>query len=319
MQNRTRPRDLFSREEIQALTARSDLAGWWAVLSTWAVIAATFAMMALWPSMWTVGLGLILLGGRQLALAILMHDAAHGTLFRRRFLNDKVTDWLCARIVWNDLPRYRAHHLKHHANTNRENDPDWSLSAPFPVSRMSLARKFLRDLLGLTGLKRLVGQFLIDIGHYGYTVANDARPRARDGEGAWDYAREGVRNMSGVLVANLLLVLILAACGQAWLYLVWVAAYLTTFSLFVRIRSMAEHAVTEQGADPLRNTRTTRAGWLARATVAPIRVNCHIEHHLMASVPYFRLPRLHQLLKARADLVEPPGYLQVLHIVSRPG
>lgn len=318
MQSRTRPKDLFSKEEIQALTTRSDLAGWWAVLSTWAVIAATFAMMALWPSVWAVGLGLILLGGRQLALAILMHEAAHGTLFRHRFLNDKVTDWLCARIVWNDLSRYRVHHLKHHANTNQESDPDWSLSAPFPVSRASLGRKLLRDLLGLTGLKRLVGQFLIDIGHYGYTVANDARPRSREGEGVGDYVREGLRNMSGVLVTNLLLALVLAACGHAWLYLVWAAAYLTTFSVFVRIRSMAEHAVTEHSADPLRNTRTTRAGWLARATVAPIRVNFHIEHHLMASVPYFRLPHLHRLLNERAGLTEAPGYLQVLRIVSTP-
>jgi fatty acid desaturase len=81
---------------------------------------------------------------------------------------------------------------------------------------------------------------------------------------------------------------------------------------------MAEHACTEAGADTLRNTRSTRAGLLARATVAPLRVNHHIEHHLMPAVPYFRLPAMQRMLRERGMLVEPPGYLDVLALVSTP-
>ena len=40
-------------------------------------------------------------------------------------------------------------------------------------------------------------------------------------------------------------------------------------------------------------------GWLARATVAPLRVNYHREHHLMAGVPYFNLPVMHHMLLAK--------------------
>ncbi len=79
---------------------------------------------------------------------------------------------------------------------------------------------------------------------------------------------------------------------------------------------MAEHACTERSPDMLRNTRTTRAGPLARATVAPLRVNYHIEHHLMPAVPYFRLPTMHRMLRARGLVGTPPGYLDVLNIVS---
>ena len=53
--------------------------------------------------------------------------------------------------------------------------------------------------------------------------------------------------------------------------------------------------------DPLRNTRTTHASWLERLFIAPNRVNYHLEHHLLMTVPYFRLPRLHRLLR-EADL-----------------
>jgi hypothetical protein len=35
--------------------------------------------------------------------------------------------------------------------------PDLSLAPAFPVSKASMARKIMRDLLGITGLKKLVG------------------------------------------------------------------------------------------------------------------------------------------------------------------
>jgi fatty acid desaturase len=65
-----------------------------------------------------------------------------------------------------------------------------------------------------------------------------------------------------------------------------------------------------------RNTRTTRAGWLARLTVAPLHVNYHQEHHLMASVPYYRLPLMHRLLQDKLTLPAAPGYLEVLSLAS---
>ncbi|MES2126724.1 MAG: fatty acid desaturase, partial [Pseudomonadota bacterium] len=60
-----------------------------------------------------------------------------------------------------------------------------------------------------------------------------------------------------------------------------------------------------------------RAGLLARATVAPLRVNFHIEHHVLPAVPYFRLKHMHALLRQRELVPPPPGYLDVLRLVSR--
>ncbi len=119
-----------------------------------------------------------------------------------------------------------------------------------------------------------------------------------------------------MLITNAILLGALWASGHPWLYGVWVLAYVTPFPLFIRIRSMAEHACLETSDDPLRNTRTTHAGWLARATVAPIRVHYHVEPPLMASVPYFRLPKMHRMLRARGCVARPPSYWQVLRTVS---
>ncbi|MFU3620602.1 fatty acid desaturase [Pseudomonas paraeruginosa] len=313
---------LFSRDEIRMLTRRSDLMGFAAVGFTWGVIALAFAAMA-----WASGqapalavpvflLAIALIAGRQLALAILMHDASHGTLFRHRWLNEVFADWVCARPIWNDLKKYRSHHLAHHARTGQADDPDLSLVAPFPTTRASLARKLLRDLSGLTGVKFFIGRFLMDAGYLRWTVANERVRLPADGQ---TFASRGLlflRNATPTLITNALLFGLLWTAGHAWLYLAWVVAYMTPFAAFVRIRSMAEHACTENVADNFLNTRTTRAGWIARATVAPINVNYHIEHHVMASVPYFRLPLMHRMLRERNATGAPPGYLEVLRIVS---
>lgn len=84
----------------------------------------------------------------------------------------------------------------------------------------------------------------------------------------------------------------------------------------MRIRSLAEHACTESSTGPFHNTRTTRAGLLARITVAPMQVDHHLEHHLLAAVPYYRLPRLHRLLRERGAVSEAPDYVDVLRTVS---
>ncbi|KGD46299.1 fatty acid desaturase [Burkholderia pseudomallei] len=260
--------------------------------------------------------GMTIIAGRQLCLGILQHDAAHGTLFRTRWANDVLVDWLCARPIWNALHKYRPYHLMHHATTSSRADPDLSLVAGLPTTRASLARKCLRDLSGVTGIKFLIGRALMDAGVLQWSLTNDIRRLPQTGRRWWDYPRAFLRAAAGMLITNAILLGALWASGHPWLYGVWVLAYVTPFPLFIRIRSMAEHACLETSDDPLRNTRTTHAGWLARATVAPIRVNYHVEHHLMASVPYFRLPKMHRMLRAHGCVARPPSYWQVLRTVS---
>lgn len=310
--------DIFSSDEIAALTARSDLMGWRAVLFTWGVIALCLVALARWPHplMWL--LVVLVLGGRQLSLAILMHDASHGTLFRSRRLNELVGNYACGSAIGVDLQRYRRHHLQHHAKTGTPEDTDRSLAAPFPTTPASLARKLLRDVAGISGLKREFGLLLMNAGVLRWTVASDIERLPQQGRTWRDRLRDLVRNGWQYLLFQALLLGVLAATGHAWLYLAWLAAYFTTYSLYMRIRSMAEHGCTEHSTDMLRNTRTTRAGLLARATVAPLRVNFHIEHHLMPAVPYFRLQATHRLLRERGLCAEPPGYLDVLALMCKP-
>ncbi len=323
MNTRTAISDLFTREEITELTAKSDLHGTWAVFSTWAVIGGTFAAVAgfweylpNWGKLLLCIVALVILAGRQLALAIIMHDASHQSLFKTKWLNDIATDWFCARPIWNDLKKYRAHHLRHHSKTSTVDDPDLSLVEGFPTSKKSLMRKFFRDVSGVTGLKFALGRVLMDVEKMEWTVSNDRRWISQEGRHWTDYPKTFLKNSGGAIATNAALFSVLWAAGHPKLYALWVLAYLTPFPLLLRIRSMAEHAGMPTSHSALTNTRTTKAGYLARALVAPIHVNYHKEHHLMATVPYFKLPKMHQMLLERGHVPEPPTYWQVLNELS---
>jgi len=273
-------------EEIRAFGARSDAMGAFLVLHAWAIIFAAMAMVVLWPNPLTFLLAVMIIGGRQLGLAILMHDAAHGLLFRRKGVNDGVAQWLCAYPVATDLRLYRPYHLKHHRFTQQENDPDLVLSAPFPITRASLRRKIIRDLTGQTGYQRRKAQWL---DAWGPPVLSASQRARRLGE-----------KLGGATLVNLALFAVLAAAGYWWLYpALWLLPLLTWYQLVSRIRNIAEHAVVPDDDDPLRNTRTTRAGPLARLLLAPYRVNYHLEHHLLPFAPCWRLPQVHRHLLAK--------------------
>jgi len=308
---------ILSKEEIEALTRASDLRGALAVTFDWAVIAAALALAGGFPSALTIALAVVVIGGRQLGLAVLMHEAAHRSLFRTRGLNRLVGHWLCGAPIWTDLDRYRRHHLHHHIHTGTERDPDMVLVDPFPTTPRSLARKLARDLLGLTGLKRIVGLLAMDFDFIGYSASGhrvDA-PELSIGR----RLRHGLARVAPVALTNLLLLGACVALGAGWVYLLWVGAWLTTFSLFVRVRSIAEHACTERTDDMFRNTRSVEASWLARAFVAPHGVALHLEHHLVPTVPYFRLRELRALLRERGLLDGAPTatrYRDVLRAAS---
>ena len=287
----------LSAEQIRALAARSDVMGAWLVLHCWGVITLAVAGFALWPNALTFLLAVVLIGSRQLGLAILMHEAAHNALFKTRAVNEFVGEWLCGRPILAELRSYRHYHLTHHRFTQTEKDPDLVLSSKFPTSHASLQRKFIRDLTGQTGIRQLTAQIIMSFRLAG---DEDAIEAANQDAAQAFKARDLWKSLPVFLGVALLMSLV----GEWWYGLAfWLLPYLTWFQLVLRIRNIAEHGATEQSEDPLRNVRTTQAGPIARALVAPYWVNYHLEHHMVMHVPCWRLPALHDAL-CKAGLKE---------------
>jgi fatty acid desaturase len=310
MTTREKPTDFFTRAEITQLRSLSPWRSTWLIVHCWGVILATWAAAVIWPHWWIVVLGIPIIGGRQLGLGIIGHDGAHHLLYKNAKLNDWVCEWLLNRpLLGASIVPYRVYHLNHHRYTQQSNDPDLPLSAPFPITRDSFARKALRDLTGQTGFKQRGAAIRAAFG------PAKERSSLRIGN--------GVRRLGPNVLINLVFLGGFAAAGYWYLYLfLWVVPELTWHMFIARIRNIGEHGAVPDNDDRLRNTRTTRAGFFARALIAPYFVNYHLEHHLLVSCPCYRLPAAHRLLigKGFGPRMElKPNYVAMLrHAVSKP-
>ena len=291
----------LSRSEVRFFTSKSDALAWQTLVLSWAGVFLIFWLVDSWTHPVTVLAALLLLPGRQLALAVITHECGHGTFFRSKALNQWVGQYLAANPVFTDMHNYARGHTQHHQLAGTHEDPDLPNYQAYPVSEESFKRKVVRDLTGQTGLKLMRFIFSSATGIFSDDKAT----------------RERAKPFLQQITVNLLLAILLGWLFEPWAYLLWIGAYMTTYMLVVRVRQVAEHANVPDlyDSDPRNNTRTTIPGWWERLIFAPNNVNYHMEHHFMAAVPCYRLKALHQLLKQRGAYTDTPifhGYGEVL-------
>jgi fatty acid desaturase len=285
------------------------------IATTWGWIAFAFAIAGLWPNPLTIIVALFILGGKQLACAIILHDCSHDSMFTNRKVNNFVGNWFGAYPILNDVKKYRPYHLEHHKNTGLTDDPDLSLTQGYPTTALSMTRKFARDLFGVSGAKANLAVIFMQLGFIKYALNGTAEWLSQKGRNLFEIIKTGATNLAGPVAANLIMFGILYALGHPWLYLLWIGALLTTFGFSLRVRSMAEHSVVDNQTDPRKNTRTTYANFLERILFAPHHVNYHVEHHLCMGAPSYNLPAMHRLLLERGYFKEgalEPNYWSVV-------
>lgn len=285
---------MLSNDELKKLSIVSDLWGCLAIVATWIWIALTFAALLLWPHPLTYAAGFVLMARHQLSLAILMHDAAHRRLFRSLSLNDYAAQLFLAAPILFSLNSYRVFHLKHHQNPLAADDPDLSLIGGYPISKGSFARKLLRDAFGVSYFKFIK-----------YFVSRSRTNQGRKAKSDGKRVGPSFPMVLGMVFAtNLGIFGVLYALHSPWLYLFfWLLPAMTGLQVLLRIRGIAEHAGYAPNEDQRQNARTVVNRWQT-FFFAPNNVNYHIEHHLYPSVPWYRLPAVHALLKARGSLPE---------------
>lgn len=282
-----KPHALFGREAWSGMIAPIPFMGALLVVHCWAVILAAAALFVIWPNPLTYIMAVMVIGARQLGLAILMHEGAHGLLSRNKRFNDLLGDTLSGAFVGADLRAYRDYHLKHHKYAQQAEDPDLVLSEKFPVTRSSLRRKIIRDLTGQTFFKQRIAPI---------------------------FSRENGSLFSGVngkfLIANAGLFTICALAGYWWAYFtLWLVPLATWNPLVTRLRNIGEHACVGNDVDPWRVARTTLANPLERFLLAPYWVHYHSEHHLFMYVPCYRLKAVHEALAAH-------GHAEKMHVAN---
>lgn len=256
-----------------ALTGTSNGAGLIHLAGHAGLILAIGALIAARVPYWQ--LLLPVQGVLLIFLFTLEHECTHRTPFRSPALND----WagrVCGVLILLPFAWFRAFHLAHHRFTNLPGkDPE--LESPKPetwagwlihVSGLPAWRDTIRLLIRL-GLGRERAAYL----------PGRALPRME---------RE----------ARIMLVLYaVAALSLVWSpVLIWI--WLVPVVLgqpALRIYLLAEHGDCPRVANMFENTRTTFTTRAMRFLAW--NMPYHVEHHVLPTVPFHRLPDLHRLIR----------------------
>ncbi len=219
---------LFDKDELRDLSRRRPLRAAFAIARQWAVLIAAGTGAVWWGHWYGYVLAIVVIATRQHALAVLMHDGAHRSLFTSRRVNDVVSDLLLAFPLFISTSLYRRHHLDHHRYLNTDRDPDLDTEALKHTSK-DWARLFAGDVTGTNLLKTVdsLDQFSL------LPVLRGDRSVAR-------------AMGRGPLVLFLCYLAALAATvvlTGGWLVylLLWVVPSLTALSMILRLRAAAEH------------------------------------------------------------------------------
>ncbi|WP_183111491.1 fatty acid desaturase family protein [Xanthomonas campestris] len=281
-----------------------------ALAADWAVIALCFGAAMLYPHPAVYAMAIVVIARTQLALAVMMHEGAHGLLAHRQSRNDVVAQALAAGPLFLSLFAYRQGHLQHHRAPMSPDDPVAIMFgiADYPVSRRELALRLLRDVTGI-----------------GYVLAIRGalrRRRTQPASARTPTVPQHLGLVAGtILLSNGLLFGVLAALGHPLLYLgLWLVPALTLLQLFARIRAITEHAGYAACEDQRHSARTIVARSWQTFFCGPHGIHYHIEHHQHVRVPFYQLPALHRWMHAQDQLPTANlyhGYGAVLRDVSR--
>jgi fatty acid desaturase len=273
------------RAAVSTLSVLSPARSIAALAFDWLVIGAAIGLGIWAETLIATTVCLFVIGSRQHALLLLMHDAAHRRLHPNPIVNEWVSDVFCALPLFVTTASYRASHFAHHRHTNTGLDPDWvrrqgDVEWRFPKSRVELTILLLKQVGGLNAAGMIA------------KALRFGRAKSSGPPSASAYAsRTLVRVVFYTGVAATL------TYFGAWtqFLLFWVLPVVTSLALLMRIRSIAEHFGLSY-ADELSSSRNVMPTAAERLFLGLHSSHLHLDHHLYPSVPFYHLGRLHAKL-----------------------
>ena len=282
---------LVSAEELKTLSEQSLADTLTVIGSLWFELAILLAAANLLPRLalaWSIPLGILLvllMGLRMNALGVILHEGSHGLLAKSRSVNDRICNWGIAFWTINSVEEYRPTHRLHHRYLGQERDPD-RVFYLVPARRGALTTLLLQDLFGVTAFRRATSRMSGTSEVSGAPASLLARPHI----------------LVGKLVTQLIIlgqfVLFQGVLRGILFYVVfWLVPIVCMYPMILRLKTITEHFDRGLRRDNTTNwiARTSCAGWLQNHFVGA-RMEYHFEHHVLPTIPYRGLKKLHRRL-----------------------
>ena len=283
-------RDLLAREELQALSGKSDLAGALQLGSHVVALVATSWLITLaWGTAWML-LPILLQGMLLNWLYCAQHELSHGTVFRTRWLNEAV-----GRVI-GFLQLYprdfdQIQHFGHHRHTG-----DWEKDPELQRDPYELPGYLLWFSGASYWYSRVTRLWRLTFGHVVEPyIRDDEKPRVMRGP----LARGALQPGRGRLHRH----------GSCRGRLLAGPDADDEMGLHAAGHDQASRPAAQQ-RQPVLRTRARRAP--ASSSIGSAGTCSTIPaHHLFPSVPFHRLPRLHDAIVAKAGRSRRPWLLRI--------
>ncbi|MEM1361496.1 MAG: fatty acid desaturase family protein [Pseudomonadota bacterium] len=275
---------------IQQLRQKSDKIAmrdtliWLGVMGVSAAIAVW-----LWPSWWSVPFWLIYGVLYGSASDSRWHECGHQTAFETPWMNAVVYQ-IASFMLMRNPTVWRASHVRHHTDTIIVGrDPEIVAMRPPDLLRLTV------NLFGL-----------LDVIDLGRRMLINASGRLTDDEKNYVPKKDVA---SVYLVARIWVAIYLVVIGAS----LWMGSILPLMIVGLpRLYGAWHHIMTgvlqhlglaENVSDHRLNTRTVLMNPISRFIY--LNMNYHLEHHLFTMVPYYNLPKLHELIKYDVPAPDP--------------
>ncbi len=211
----------------------------------------------------------LVIGFMVVGFAVMMHDAVHGLLFRSSSLNC-IIGFLCGLAFLLSFSAYRVNHLLHHVHERTEKDPD---DVEFAAGKtIPLALMYYVALL--------FGAYLFGVRAAKIGLKNANRER-----------RIKILKEYAAIIGFFLIVVL--TLPSTVILKIWLIPFIIASHL-ISLRAVAEHSMAT-GGNPFTATRTVLSNKFVSFMMC--NINYHLEHHLFPGVPWYNLPKIHQLLQ----------------------
>ncbi len=202
-------------------------------------------------------------------LPIMMHEASHQLLSKRKSLN-RFLGFICGAPALLSLSSYISMHNLHHSKTHTEHDPD----------NIENSAKGIIPLWLIYYIVLVIGvpAYIPTVAVVGYRNANRARRR---------------RILVEYVAIAAIMLTILATTPFEYFLKLWLIP-LAFATCITNVRGLAENGLTT-GGSVFTHTRTVLSNRFVRFMMC--NLNYHIEHHLFPGIPWYNLPKAHELMR----------------------
>jgi fatty acid desaturase len=274
---------------FKSLHEKSDFQGWLQTGGFLGIMLLTGGTAFYSSLQWPLGatLLLVVLHGMVMSFNInAVHELGHNTVFRTKALNVFFAKFF-AFLTWMNDEMFDASHTRHHRYTLHQPD-DLEVVLPQKYVLWTLLRFGIFNPAGIW-----------------WTVNNTWRIARGKFKGEWElklFPPGAPETVAAIRWARVLLIGHGLIVAIAIYFHLWVLPLLTTFSSGIfgnglqAVCNATQHVGLQDDVDDFRLCCRT-------LTLHPLlqflywHMNYHIEHHMFAAVPCYRLSRLHRLIK----------------------